>query len=83
MWTPKSVYEIDWRILTTDLILSALNAGLQDLNYRLEIAEQDDSYWFNNDEWLELSEGIYGMAFVAAQVYINGTVSDIYRIFGP
>lgn len=76
-----NIYEIDWRISTTELILTALTAGLQDLIRQLEIAEQDDDDWFGIEEAVELSEGIYGMAFLAAQNYITGTVSDIKMIY--
>jgi len=71
-----SIYEIDWRLNSTERILANLGNAITDLVQELD--ELDEQYQI--DDTLELIENCLGIAFVIAQHYIIGTVSDANRI---
>lgn len=62
---------IDDRVAGLDMIVKALSDTLNVL--RNQIGETN---WYDADWFLEESEPIYGLAFIAFQNYINGSVKD-------
>ena len=78
-----NIYEIDWRISSVRRIIDALSQGITIVNHDLEMSETptDPSYGtFDAGFALEHTEGLLGIAFVTAQNYITGTVSDIPKL---
>ena len=74
-----NLYEIDWRYSSIRNIFGTLSESLQTVVDKLHEAEQSgDDIAF--DFALEQAEGLCGIAFVAAQTYIAGTVADVNRI---
>jgi hypothetical protein len=74
-----NLYEIDWRYSSTLHIFEVLTESLKDVVAKLHEAEQsDDELYF--DFVLEQAEGLCGIAFVAAQRYITGTVADVKKL---
>ncbi len=70
--------EIDWRFSSTKRIFRALSDGLKDVKRDLGEAQEE----FEIDDALEYTESLLGMAFVMAQTYITGTVSDANKLNG-
>ena len=68
--------EIDWRFSSTKRIFQALSDGLKDV--KRDFSEAQDE--FEIDDALEHTENLLGVAFVMAQTYIAGTVSDAYKL---
>lgn len=70
--------EFDWRLPSTRRVLRALYAGLasvkEDLDDAGEVYETEDA--------LEHGEALLGIAFIMAQTYVGGTVSDANQIAG-
>jgi hypothetical protein len=78
-----NIYEIDWRISSVRRIIDALSQGITMVNHDLEMSETptDPSYGtFDVGFALEHIEDLLGIAFVTAQSYITGTVSDIPKL---
>ena len=78
-----NLYEIDWRISSVRRIIDALSQGIAMVNHDLEMSETptDPSYGtFDASFALEHIEDLLGIAFVTAQSYITGTVSDIPKL---
>lgn len=73
-------YEFDWRHSSTQRIFEALSEGLKSVEHDFEEAEQSNEFYFDAGQALEHMEGLFGIAFVTAQTYIAGTVSDANRI---
>src|SRR4051812_26683292 len=63
-----NIHEIDWKYSSIREILIAISAAL--VKIKNEMLPEDV------DEALEQSESFLGIAFVAAQTYISGTVAD-------
>ena len=70
--------EIDWRFFSTRRIFQALSDALKDVE--CDFSEAQES--FEIDDALEHTESLLGIAFVMAQTYIAGTVSDAYKLMG-
>jgi len=70
--------EIDWRLSSTKRILQALSDGLKDVGRDFDEARED----YQIDDALEHTENLLGIAFVMAQTYIAGTVSDVNQLMG-
>lgn len=68
--------EIDWRYSSTERVFQALSDGLKNVGCSLDGAQ--DSYQV--DDALDHTENLLGIAFVMAQTYIAGTVSDVNRL---
>lgn len=73
-----NLYEIDWRFSSTKHIFQALSDGLKDVQRDFSEAQEE----FEIDDALEHTESLLGIAFVTAQTYIAGTVSDAYKLKG-
>jgi hypothetical protein len=71
-------HEVDWRFSSTKRIFQALSDGLKDVERDFSEAQEE----FEIDDALEHTEGLLGIAFVTAQTYIAGTVSDAYKLMG-
>jgi hypothetical protein len=72
---PTTIYELDFRRDWLRTILDALEMGF------VSVAEMEKEIpWFDGGWAIEHLESIYGIAFVAAQTYILGTVQDINQI---
>lgn len=67
--------EIDFRHDWISLTLKALKSGFEVIDKTGEEVEWFDGLW-----QLEHAESIFGMAFIAAQSYILGTVGDLNKI---
>ena len=67
--------EIDGRFSSTKRIFQALSDALKDIERDLNEAQEA----FEIDDALEHTESLLGIAFVMAQTYIAGTVSDITK----
>jgi hypothetical protein len=68
--------EIDWRLSSTKRILQALSDGLKDVGRNFDEAHED----YQIDDALEHAESLLGIAFVTAQTYIAGTISDANQL---
>ncbi len=76
--THCSYYATDWRFSSTKRIFQALSDGLKDVRCDFSKAQEE----FEIDDALEHTESLLGIAFVTAQTYIAGTVSDAYKLKG-
>jgi hypothetical protein len=70
--------EIDWRFSSTKRIFQALSDGLKGVERALDEAKES----YQVDDALQHTESLLGIAFVMAQTYIAGTVSDVNRLAG-
>lgn len=70
-----SSYEMDFRRNWLSQLYAALTAMMNDIDQKLE---DDDCY--DGTDAREDAESILGIAFIAAQTYIVGTVADINAI---
>jgi hypothetical protein len=68
--------EIDWRFSSTKRVFQALSDGLKNVEHALDEAQES----YQMDDALEHAESLLGIAFVMAQTYIAGTVSDANRL---
>ena len=69
-------YEFDWRYSSIQRIFESLSQGLKSVEHDLDEAEQSSELYFDADMALEHTNGLFDIAFVAAQMYIAGVVSD-------
>jgi hypothetical protein len=69
------VREIDWRIGPLHDVIVGIDAGLAAIHERL-----DDEEGFDGISAREYAEPLFGLAFVAAQSYALGTVSDLNAV---
>jgi len=67
--------EMDWRIGPLPDVIAGVETGLG----RIRAKVQEES-WYGGGHAMDDSESLLGIAFVAAQVYIEGTVGDLGRI---
>jgi len=70
------MHEIDWRFSSTKRIFQALSDGLKDVEHDFSKAHES----FEIDDALKHTENLLGIAFVMAQAYITGTVSDANKL---
>lgn len=71
----KTSYKInDFRAESLRQIICGLNASVSFLSQK-----QKEYDWYDAISLLEDSEPIFGLAFVAIQNYINGSINDLYR----
>ncbi len=68
--------EFDWRLTSTAAVFKTITAAIAETEGRF--AELNEQY--DTDLGLDLIENLLGLAFVAAQAYIVGTISDARRI---
>lgn len=67
--------DIYWRIAPLQDVMAGIEAGLSRIQTRM-----DDVEWFDVDQALEHSVWLLGVAFVAAQAYIEGTIGEVWRV---
>jgi hypothetical protein len=72
-----SLLEFDGRYFSTQRIFEALSEGLKSVRRDLEESEQSDAPYFEVEIALDQVDALLGIAFVTAQTYITGTVSDL------
>lgn len=70
-----SIYEIDFRHDWISLTLHALKSGFDGINKM-----SDEIPWFDGGWEMEHAESVLGIAYIAAQTYILGTVEDMNQI---
>jgi hypothetical protein len=76
MYTMKTHYlETDYRSEWVKEILISLDHGFINIQKKYDENEWFDAYWAQ-----EQVESIYGIAYVTAQTYITGTISDMSKI---
>jgi hypothetical protein len=75
-----NIYEIDWRFSSTSRIFQALSDGLENVARDFREAQESSEEFYDVDEAVEHVESLLGIAFVTAQTYIAGTVSDASKI---
>jgi hypothetical protein len=73
-------YEFDWRYSSVRRIFVSLSQGLKNIERDLEESERSSELFFDADMALEHADGLFGIAFVTAQTYITGVVSDTNRV---
>ena len=69
-----NIYEIDWRLSSTRQVFQALSDALKNVE-KIILDETREDY--EREDALEHAENLLGIAFVTAQTYIAGTVSDV------
>lgn len=65
--------EFDWRISATSRIFHALSDAIKDVEKNFDEAQEE----YERDTALENVESLLGIAFVTAQTYITGVISDV------
>lgn len=66
--------KIDYRSESLTQIVNGLDSALNILNNQLETIE-----WYDAVFYREEAEPIWGLAFIAFQNYINGSIFDLYK----
>lgn len=61
----------DHRAVSLDITIKGLNETINILKTQIEEID-----WYDGDWFMEESEPIYGLAFIAFQNYINGSIND-------
>ncbi|MFT6844076.1 MAG: hypothetical protein ACJAUV_000247 [Flavobacteriales bacterium] len=61
----------DSRIISLRMIIKGLSETIKVLENKI-----NEIHWYDGDWFLEESEPIYGLAFIAFQNYINGSIKD-------
>lgn len=70
--TTKTHYlRLDHRVVSLGMIIEGLSETITALKNKL-----NEIYWYDADWFMEESEPIYGLAFIAFQNYINGSIND-------
>ena len=69
--------EVDYRAETVEEIFLSLDHGFIRYKKKFDDNEWYDAYWAQ-----EQTESIFGIAYVTAQTYITGTLSDVSKITG-
>ncbi|NCD68097.1 hypothetical protein [Mucilaginibacter agri] len=61
-----------------DFRRASLNVTIMGLQQTIDVlhAQTEEIHWYDGDWFLEESEPIYGLAFIAFQNYINGSIKD-------
>ncbi|WP_428330325.1 hypothetical protein [Mucilaginibacter sp.] len=62
----------DYRFKSLFMIIDGLSKSISELEKNVA-----DIHWYDGDWLMEETETIYGLAFIAMQNYINGSISDI------
>ena len=70
--------EIDWRKSSTARIFQALSDALREAHRDFDHAQEE----YLADDIQQYAENLFGIAFVAAQVYVAGTISDAIQLAG-
>src|ERR1700761_8434801 len=62
----------DFRYKSLFMVIDGLNKSIAELEKNVT-----DIHWYDGDWLMEETEPIYGLAFIAIQNYINGSIADI------
>ncbi len=65
------ILQVDYRAVSLNIIINGLNDAIKVLGNQI-----DEIHWYDGDWFMEESEPIYGLAFIAFQNYINGSIND-------
>lgn len=65
--------KVDYRVESLNLIINGLENSIQTI-----IAKNKEIDWYDGIWMREESEPIYGLAFIAFQNYINGSINDLF-----
>jgi len=65
--------EMDYRIESLNLIITGLENSIQTI-----VKKNKEFDWYDGIWMREESEPIYGLAFIAFQNYINGSINDLF-----
>jgi len=71
-FTNIDCFRFDHRAVSLDMIIKGLSEAIEVLKNQIE-----EIHWYDGDWFMEESEPIYGLAFIAFQNYINGSIKDI------
>jgi hypothetical protein len=63
--------KVDYREVSLKMVINGLNDAIDSLKNQI-----DEIHWYDGDWFMEESEPIYGLAFIAFQNYINGSIKD-------
>ncbi len=70
--TKTHYLRIDHRAVSLDMTIKGLTETISVLKNQI-----NEIHWYDGDWFMEESEPIYGLAFIAFQNYINGSIKDI------
>lgn len=63
--------KVDYRAVSLEMIINGLKSAIEALENQIS-----EIHWYDEDWFMEESEPIYGLAFIAFQNYINGSIKD-------
>jgi hypothetical protein len=66
--------EVDYRVESLNLIIIGLENSIQTI-----VKKNKEIDWYDGIWMREESEPIYGLAFIAFQNYINGSINDLFE----
>jgi len=69
--TKTHYLRIDHRVVSLNVTIKGLTETITTLKNQI-----NEIYWYDGDWFMEESEPIYGLAFIAFQIYINGSIKD-------
>jgi len=69
--TKTHYLRIDHRAVSLDMTIKGLTETISVLRNQI-----NEIHWYDKDWFMEESEHIYGLAFIAMQNYINGSIKD-------
>jgi len=69
--TKTHYLRIDHRVVSLDMTIKGLTETISILRNKI-----NEIHWYDGDWFMEESEPIYGLAFIAMQNYINGSIKD-------
>jgi len=64
--------KVDYRAASLNMIIAGLENAIGDLKNQMNEID-----WYDGDWFLEETEPIYGLALIAFQNYINGSIKDL------
>ena len=65
--------KVDYRCESLNQIIKGLDSSILFLQTKIK-----EVHWYDGDWFLEETEPIYGLAFIAFQNYINGSIKDFF-----
>ena len=71
--------DIDWQRSSTERLFHALSDAIKAIQQEIDEAEED----YQIERGLDHTENLLGIAFIVAQTYIVGVVSETLRIVKP
>ena len=74
--TKTHYLRIDHRAVSLNMTIKGLTETIATLKNQI-----NEIHWYDGDWFMEESEPIYGLAFIAFQNYINGSIKDFFFFF--